>query len=238
MPTSLTPSGKAVSKKRPGTQKLSIREQIYRQLRDKMQKGEISYEDRLVDHEIAAAQSVSRMPVREALLQLKNEGFIEGTSRGFILRRFTPADIAHLFEVRLLLEPPAAVAACNNASLEGLAQMRIATATAEQAHRDDNIVLYMEANGQFRSTWVSMVPNPHLANMIDRLRDHVEAVRLATLREKQYREWSIISTQKILDGFLRRDAEAVRESTLYNLRMAATSYYAKQDSLLADKNKT
>lgn len=56
--------------------RLSIRERIYRLLRDRMQLGEIGADDRLVDHEIAASLDVSRMPVREALLQLKSEGFL------------------------------------------------------------------------------------------------------------------------------------------------------------------
>lgn len=215
----------------------NIREQAYRRLRDSMQKGEITYHDRLVDYEIAAALGVSRMPVREALLQLKSEGFLEGTARGFILRRFTPTDIANIFEIRLLLEPPAAAAASAGASMEGLGQMSKATAEAERAHAKGDAVAYMQANWAFRSAWVGMVPNPHLAQIITRLRDHAEAVRLATLRDPEFRSLSLQHTKSILEAFLRRDAEAVKDRVAYNLRVSAASYYAKQGVLLGGGGK-
>lgn len=218
--------------------RLSIRERIYRLLRDRMQLGEIGADDRLVDHEIAASLDVSRMPVREALLQLKSEGFLEGTSRGFMLRRFTPADIAHIFEIRLLLESAAGAAACRNASVEGMSRMRLAAADAERAHEADDVVGYMKANRAFRTAWVGMVPNPHMAQMITRLRDHVEAVRLATLREPPLRELSLLNTRQVLEAFLLGDPELVRERMTVNLRDAATSFYAKQQSLLRDGTTT
>ena len=47
--------------------KQNIRDQVYSILKDRMYRGEIGPEDRLVDHEIAAQMNISRMPVREAL---------------------------------------------------------------------------------------------------------------------------------------------------------------------------
>jgi DNA-binding GntR family transcriptional regulator len=213
-------------------QKLNIREQVYQHLRQRMRAGQITLADRLVDHEIAAALEVSRMPVREALLQLKNEGLLEGTSRGFRLRQFTPTDIAQLFEVRLLLEPPAAAGACTQATVEGLAKMSQAAEASQRAHDSNDALAYMAAQTQFRATWISLVPNPHLAAMITRLADHVEAVRLATLRDAQFRASSLSSSRKLLDAFVKRDAQLAEQAVLYNLRQAATSYYATQDRLL------
>lgn len=232
----MTPYTRPQRKRLQDRPRLNIREQVYQHLRLRMQKGEIGLADRLVDYEIAAELSVSRMPVREALLQLKNEGLLEGTSRGFVLRRFTPADIAQLFEVRLLLEPSAAASACENACLEGLAEMQRATEASIIAHEKNDSVAYMKANSVFRTTWISMVPNVHLASMITRLVDHVEAVRLATLREPRSREGSLTSTKRIMEGFLSKDVEAVQEAVRYNLRTAAAAYYSTQGMLIQEHN--
>lgn len=218
--------------------RLSARDRIYRLLRDRMRLGEIGADDRLVDHEIASSRGVSRMPVREALLQLESEGFLEGTSRGFMLRRFSPADIAHIFEIRLLLESAAGAAACRNASIEGLSLMRLAAADAERGHEADDIVGFMKANRAFRTAWVGMVPDPHMAQMITRLRDHVDTVRLATLREPRRREFSLFNTRQVLEAPLLGDPDLVRERMAVNLRDAATSFYAKQQSLLRDGTAT
>ena len=203
-------------------------------LRADMQKGKIGYADRLVDSEIAASMEVSRMPVREALLQLKNEGLLESTQRGFVLRQFTPADIANIFEVRLLLEPVAAAAACNNTSLEGLAQMRMAVSDAEQAHAEGDIVRYMQANWEFRSAWVNMVPNPHLAQTINRLRDHADLARLAALGDKEFRDLSLDRARAILDAFLKGDPVEAKGQIEHNLRVCAMAYYAKQRQLISE----
>ncbi|WP_226952715.1 GntR family transcriptional regulator [Mesopusillimonas faecipullorum] len=222
-----------MSKTTKPTQKLKIREQVYEHLRQRMRSGTITLTDRLVDHEIAAALAVSRMPVREALLQLKSEGLLEGTSRGFRLRQFTPTDIAQMFEVRLLLEPAAACSACEKASVAGLAHMKKAVESSQLAHDQNDAVAYMAAQTMFRQTWIGMVPNPHLAAMITRLADHVEAVRLATLSDPEFRSWSLSSSHQLLEAFLKKDPQLVEQAVHYNLRNAATSYYATQDRLIS-----
>jgi DNA-binding GntR family transcriptional regulator len=212
--------------------KQNIRDQVYQLLRHRMQLGEIGVEDRLLDYEIADALGVSRMPVREALLQLKSEGYLQGTSRGFVLPQFTPGDIASIFEVRLLLEPAAAASACNHATVEGIGRMSVAASDAERAHRKGDVGQYIEANTTFRTAWVDMVPNQHLAQIINRLRDHAQAVRISTLKDKEARALSLQHTKSILDAFLRRDVGAVAERLAYNLRTSAATYYTRQETLL------
>src|SRR5690606_29046109 len=192
----------------------------------RMRSGDISYDDRLVDHEIAAELQVSRMPVREALLQLTNEGLLEGTSRGFMLRRFTPADIAQIFEIRMLLEPEAAAAACLQANLEGLALMNKAANASEKAHAAADPMQYMIANAEFREGWISQCPNARLTALIFRLSDHVAAVRLAALRATRHRELSMQAARGILQALRDKDPEQAREPVRTDLRHASISYYA------------
>lgn len=210
--------------------KQNIRDQVYSSVREQLQRGDIGYEDRLVDYEIAASMEVSRMPVREALMQLKAEGYLQSTSRGFVLPQFTPTDVANIFEIRLLLEPTAAASACLNSTVEGVGQMKVAATEAERAHKKGDFGQYVDANSAFRTAWVDMVPNLQLAQIISRLRDHAQAVRIATLKEKEFRVLSLQHTRSILDAFLMRDAQAARERVESNLRMASASYYARQEA--------
>lgn len=216
----------------PISTRKNIREQVYDLLRARMRLGEIGFEDRLVDHEIAAELNVSRMPVREAMMQLKSEGLLEGTSRGFMLRQFTPTDIAQIFEIRLLLEPEAAMQASKNTTLEKLTLMSTYAKATEHAHQNNDPLAYMEANDHFRASWLNMTPNSHLRETIQRLSNHVEAVRLATLREAKYRTLSWQYTQELLQGFIEENPEKVAQAIRSNLRAAALSYYATLDDLL------
>ena len=217
---------------RGDTAKQNIRDQVYGLLRQRMHRGEIGWGKRLLEYEIADELGVSRMPVREALLQLKSEGYLQGTSRGFMLPQFTPSDIASIFEIRLLLEPAAAASACSHSTVEGIGHMNLAATEAERAHREADVDEYIDANSSFRSAWVDMVPNQHLAQIINRLRDHAQVVRIATLRDKKLRALSLQHTKSILDAFLRRDVGAVSERIAYNLRASSASYYATQEAMI------
>jgi hypothetical protein len=126
------------------------------------------------------------MPVREALLQLKNEGVLEGTSRGFVLKIYSPQEIANTFEVRFLLEPAAAAQACQHRSEAGLQLMQTAVDRVASAHEANEPLLSLKASWQFRAAWVSMVPNPQLIETMQRLRDRAEQARVAMLHGRRF----------------------------------------------------
>ena len=63
--------------------------------------------------QLAEQLGISRTPVREALLVLEREGRVRfERNRGVRILETTAADVAEVFELRLLLEVPAAAKAC------------------------------------------------------------------------------------------------------------------------------
>ncbi len=57
----------------------------------------------------------SRTPVREALLGLEAEGLVDvEPRRGAVVRAFDPADLAHLYELRAVIEPYGAARAARH----------------------------------------------------------------------------------------------------------------------------
>jgi DNA-binding GntR family transcriptional regulator len=109
----------------------SLRERIYADLRARLQRCEFGADDRLVDVDVAATYGTSRMPVREALLQLVNEGYLVGTTRGFMVPTLTLEDVREIFEVRKLLEPRAAAHAARD--LDASAEAALAKAVRRLA---------------------------------------------------------------------------------------------------------
>src|ERR1700734_51153 len=92
----------------------SLRARVYNEVLTRLKRGDIATGERLVDVALAATLGISRMPVREALLQLAHEGYLIGTSRRFMIATLTPGEIADIFEVRRLLEPRAAANAARD----------------------------------------------------------------------------------------------------------------------------
>jgi len=211
----------------------SIREQVYGMLRQDIALGKISFEVRLVDNEIAASLNVSRMPVREALLQLKNEGVLESTSRGFVLKIYTPQDIEDIFSVRLLLEPSAAHLACQHQSAVGLRAMGQAVARIEATHQQGDPLDNIQANWSFRSAWINMVPNKQLIDTMERLHDRADQARIACLQDPLFRRETLQRAQGIYQAFEQGQPEQAAQKIHENLVICSSAYCIKQAELLS-----
>jgi GntR family transcriptional regulator of vanillate catabolism len=78
-------------------------------LRQHIVSGRLAAGERLAEIPVAESLGVSRTPVRLAFRSLEQEGLLEKTGkRGFVVRRFSEADVRAAIEVRGLLEGLAA----------------------------------------------------------------------------------------------------------------------------------
>ena len=76
------------------------------ELRRRILSGEFPEGFQLKQDALADAFGMSRIPIREALVQLESEGFVKILRhRGALVSELSPAEISELFELRALLEP-------------------------------------------------------------------------------------------------------------------------------------
>lgn len=189
----------------------NLSDRIYDDLRERLQRGEFGPTVRLVDVDVAATYGTSRMPAREALLRLANDGFLDGTTRGFVLPQLSLEDIRDIFEVRRLLEPRAAANAARDLTDEAQHLMTVALEEARAASRSDDVEQLIESNMAFRKAWLDCVRNKRLANTIARFVDHVQTVRLGTLKDAVTRKVVADGLEGLHDAFLRRDPVAAAD---------------------------
>jgi DNA-binding GntR family transcriptional regulator len=204
----------------------SARERIYLELRARLQRCEFGPNDRLVDIDVAARFGTSRMPVREALLQLVNEGYLTGTSRGFMVPVLSLADMRDSFEVRRLIEPRAAANAARDLDAVAATALEAAALSARaavDAHADEALIQAMIA---FRAVWLGQVRNARLASTIGRFADHVQTVRLATLHDSQTQGVATEGLEQLCAAFLRRDALAVGDRMTMHIATAERAFFA------------
>jgi DNA-binding GntR family transcriptional regulator len=205
----------------------SLRQRIYQDLRGRLQRGEVGPDERLIDVSIAEALGVSRMPVREALLQLMNEGYLVGTTRGFALPRLTLEDIEDIFEVRKLLEPRAAANAARDLDAQGATRLKDALSRAQKALTVPDSIELALANVAFRETWLGAVRNQRLAATISRFADHVQVVRFGTLNDRATQPIVVDGMEKLYDAFIRRDAIAAQDRMAVFIAEAEKSFFLK-----------
>lgn len=204
----------------------SLSERIYADLRERLQHCDIGPEDRLVDTEIAQAYGTSRMPVREALLRLANEGYLVGTTRGFMVPRLTLEDIGDIFEVRRLLEPRAAANAARDLDAPTAKALQAAIVEARLAAEADDVDRLIAANIRFRAAWLGAVRNARLANTIARFVDHVQTVRLGTLRDPVTRKVVADGLEGLYDAFVRRDPDAAAQRMSTFMAAAEQAFFS------------
>ena len=83
----------------------SLSQEAVRMLRKAIVNGELSPGVRLNERAIARQMDISRVPVREAILQLEHEGLVINThSRGSFVRYLDERDIKEIFDLRAVLE--------------------------------------------------------------------------------------------------------------------------------------
>jgi len=201
--------------------------QVYEELVARIQKGALAHDTRLVDTTLAEELSISRMPIREALLRLTHEGYLVGTTRGFMLPKLTTTDFREIWEVRRLLEPRAAALAARAMTAEQLSRMETAHQAALASH-EDALPTFMEANRQFRRTWIEAIPNSRLAATILRFVDHVQVTRDLTYFDIGTRRFVMEMLTKLLGPFMQRDALAVNDQMTLYVDRASELFFSMQ----------
>ncbi len=100
----------------------SLFEVVYHQLRDAIREGKFQPGERLIQAELAKSLGVSRMPVREALHRLSEEGFVEFTPhKGAVVRRPSLAEMEEAWEATRVLLEAAMARTIDRLTDEGLA---------------------------------------------------------------------------------------------------------------------
>ncbi|MFM7442299.1 MAG: GntR family transcriptional regulator [Tabrizicola sp.] len=198
------------------------RTRVHETLRLRLLRGEVGPGVRLVDHAIAAEMGVSRMPVREALMQLVSEGYLESTSRGFALPNLSAERIAEVFTLRRLLEPHAVACVARDRTDTDLGAMRDGFGVAEAASAD--VAAFHRGSEAFRNAWLGAVRNQELRNAIQRYSGQVQSVRFATLPDPAARQTIIAGLQALLHAFAAQDGPRASDLMLRFIYDAETAY--------------
>jgi DNA-binding GntR family transcriptional regulator len=212
----------------------SLSERIYFELRGKVQRSEVAPEFRFVDVDIATEYGTSRMPAREALLRLANEGYLVGTTRGFMVPRLSLDDIRDVFEVRRLLEPRAAANAAqhlDNQAEQDMSRALQEASLAAERHDANRMIL---ANIAFRQAWLAKVRNRRLADTIGRFVDHAQTVRLKTLQTESTRTVVLNGLKSLHSAFMRHDPISVNDRMVAFMAAAEDAFFSIRQTELED----
>jgi DNA-binding GntR family transcriptional regulator len=145
----------------------SLKDQSTELLRAYITSGRIPPGTKLAERELADLLGVSRMPARDALMDLEREGLVVSRPNGRYVIELHSQDIAQLFEIRLVLERLAVSAAAANHSEENCAALRANLAAMAAAIARNDRDGYVRADLEAHQLIWHQANNPYLLKMLN-----------------------------------------------------------------------
>lgn len=207
-------------------------EQVYNAIRDSICDGRMTPGTHLVQEELAAKLGVSRQPVQQALLLLKNERLVvELGARGLYVAPLNADDVIHHYQIRIVLDQLAARLVTERAAASPAwgAELRRRgeeiLAEGEAARNRRNAPDAVRHDVRFHSFIYEMSGNPFIADTAASHWNYLRRVMVAVLLHAERGEVVWRQHREILEALLAGDA-AVSE------RLAAEHVLGAQDALL------
>ncbi|MFF3392697.1 GntR family transcriptional regulator [Streptomyces sp. NPDC002669] len=155
------------------TTRTPLSEVARRAVRERIIDGSYAQGARVVEREIAEDLRMSRVPVREALRALVEEGLLDLLPHsGVRVRRLERADVEHLYDVWEPLAIQASRLAARRVALAGpgiMADLRAVLERAEAAAAAGDRTRENDAGTAFHDEIVALADNPLLAQLMQRL---------------------------------------------------------------------
>jgi DNA-binding GntR family transcriptional regulator len=201
-------------------QRTSLREQALALLREALITGRITDGVIYSAKALAAELGVSNGPIREAMLALVDDGLMEAVpNKGFRTVPLTPADLAEIYEMRLLLEVPA-VARLANGDLPGgrAARLTDLVDTIERTARSGDLTGNLAADRDFHLTLLAAGGNSRLVGSVARLRDQTRLHNLRAINADGRLIASADEHRPLLTAIMRHDKRTAERLMRQHLR--------------------
>jgi DNA-binding GntR family transcriptional regulator len=187
----------------------------YKLIKQKILDNEYAAGAQILEQDIAAELNVSRTPVREAFIRLKQDGLLEIVPRhGVRISVLSPNDMREIYEVLMSLEPLAVeLLARRKPSDDELAPLIKACIAMETAlaGRRPNLKAWAAADEAFHSSLARLCSNGRLAAMIMTVWDQAHRARMFTLTLRPLPKRSTQEHRDVVEAVRAGDVVGARE---------------------------
>lgn len=172
----------------------TLREQVYDYLRESLNQGELVPGAAVDLSRLSRQLGVSKTPLRFALFQLENEGFVTILPRrACIVNDLTLEEIRSIYQMIGALEGSVVRGESKKITPQILDRMRRFNELCREALRDDDFDRYYEFNLHFHNQYIDLTSNQQLARLVETLKH-----RLYDFPRKRrfVKEWELRSTDE------------------------------------------
>lgn len=184
---------------------INTQEMIVDAMRTEILRGVLKSNQPLRQDKIAAQFGVSKVPVREALVQLKAEGLVRfKTNRGAFVSSLSASEAHEIFLMRMALERIALEHAIPELSKSDLVR---ASSVLMVIDAEEQSAKWGELNWEFHAKLYQAAKMPHLLNMIQILHRNVARYVVLYLADMDYQAKSQREHYAILQACKEKDVE-------------------------------
>ena len=212
----------------------TLSERLYLVLREKILTGDYPPGYPLKEVSIAKEFNISPTPVREAIRRLTQEGLIETQRyRGSVVTTYNIEDFLHLYQIREIIELPAARLAVDHATEQDIAELEGAVEDSERAMaHDDNASLFL-LDLIFHEHLVRSSGNPMLSDISRGIHEKLQTIRKITIPASIIGHQSHKEHIKITEDLRNRDLSAIELDLMEHIRRnrdEVLSYLTKKEA--------
>jgi DNA-binding GntR family transcriptional regulator len=193
----------------------SLRHQVAHALRAALIAGEMRPGVLYSAPALAEKFGVSATPVREAMLDLANEGLVEAVrNKGFRVTELSNGELDDITDVRMLIEVPtvAEIARnCDEDTAAAVEKLRRLAREIEALAAEPDLIGYLEADRQFHLRLLALSGNEQLVQVGGNLRSRSRLYGLQELADRGELRASAREHEQLVDLVLARDGDAAGE---------------------------
>jgi len=199
----------------------SIRQKIYRHLREQLLNGEIPPRQHLVEAKIAREIGTSRTPIREALHSLELEGLIESIPRvGYVVKPINEDEVEEICEIRAAIEEVGARWAMEKAPQTLIEELRKNISMSEEKTAQGNPKVFVELDAQFHEIIARLSGSRRLQELGQTLRRHMLRYRIQSIYLIENVIRAIQGHKAILGAIEKGNLEEVNRAIKYHLEQS------------------
>jgi DNA-binding GntR family transcriptional regulator len=181
-------------------------ERAYKNIKAAIVDGRYAPGASLSEPTLAAAQGMSRTPIREGLSRLWQEGYLDRIQgRGYFVARVTVQSINDTFDVRRLLEGAAAARAAELATPDDVAMLREMAELPAHDYREAEA-----ANARFHLAIARAARNTLATELIERCLAQIDRFLSLGASPSQFQAGASDAHLQIVDAIARHDPAAAK----------------------------
>ncbi len=149
----------------------SLKDHVYQYISGKINDGSLLPETKINEKMVVDDMNISRTPVREALIQLATEGYLQNIPRrGFTVKRVDKNKAREVYSLLGVLEGFAASLSVDGITREDIDQLRHYYEQMETAIETDDVKSYYNYQNKFHDIYIQKSDNQELIKVIQLLK--------------------------------------------------------------------